>query len=80
MTGQELRALPEVDCPNQESDRACCGMLYFGRRICSYPREAHLEILIRMYGKMWEDRRQSDQERVLTDELDRARRTHPWLR
>ncbi len=68
MTGPELRALPEVDCPQGGAE--CCGYLYYGRRICSYPMEAHLQILLRMCQKRERDLAQLHTEHWMVDERD----------
>ncbi len=78
MTPRELRALPEVDCP--EGGAECCGYTFYGRRICGFPREAHLDIVLLLFQRRERELQQRREEKVLLDDLDRALHTHPWLR
>lgn len=76
MTPRELRALPEVPCP-EGGVSECCANLYYGRRLCSYPPEAHLEILVRVFRKLGAAREQERRDREVLGELDRATRGAP---
>jgi hypothetical protein len=63
-------ALPLVKCPRGGGE--CCINLYFNRRLCSYPAEAHLDILLRLYGKLDRERLARRTEHELIDELHEA--------
>ncbi len=72
MTGAEARSLPEVECPNGGASE-CCTFLSFGRRVCSYPVEAHMTIILSVFRSLKRERQISDQDRSMQELFNETR-------